>query len=153
MLILCRQLNCWSQRGPRGSDQFLDNADRSMSGLNQWTVIQTAQSCGCRVLLVEKEEGGALSLCSTRLISEALFLAPIRAEEVWSLCGMRTEKKTASSAFGENLSQGSTTYSHNINFDSQTRLTHKIPYLLVHLLPMLLLAPVIHRHSCICIHL
>lgn len=45
-----------------------------------------AQSSGCRALLVEREgkgkgRGGAESLCSTRLISEALFVSLVRAEE------------------------------------------------------------------------
>lgn len=149
MLILCRQLNCWSQRGPRGSDQFLDNADRSMSGLNQWTVIQTAQSCGCRVLLVEKEEGG----CIKSLFYKAHIwgIVPCSHSSGGGMIAMwdAHRKKNSLLRFWRKPVSGQ----HNINFDSQTRLTHKIPYLLVHLLPMLLLAPVIHRHNCICIHL
>lgn len=38
-------------------------------------------------------EGCAKSLCSTRLISEALFVFLVQAEEEWSLCGMSTGKK------------------------------------------------------------
>lgn len=69
---------------------------------------------------VHSTDGGARcepaeSLCSMRLISEALFVSLMRVEEEWSQCGMSTVEKTVLCCW-EDLSQSSSKHTPTLTY-------------------------------------
>lgn len=80
---------------------------------------------------VGRKGGGAESLCSTRLISDALFASLVQAEEEWSLCGMSAAKgkkqktKNPPPLWWGCVSEQLNTHKHT---PSQTRLKHILPF-------------------------